>query len=261
MKSEINPHFNLDGNHHSVPKFYLRQWENGNNLVKVTDINQSRVSFKSPNSLTSVKNFYTATFSDGRRDSSAEQIMSHLENDASRVIKQLHEQALSWPLNDYDRGKLCAFTAYQATRVSKYRSALIALVKDRASSLELNLEPETLDENNLHIQGIAAVSDAYTLDLLKQDMGIFVSSKNLLVTSDNPVIRNVAYPDTFSPLSGAFPLRATLIPLSPRILLAFFGDERVNCDKPFDLSEEAAAHINEMQRINAEAKLYSLSEE
>lgn len=260
MAPLIDPHFNLDGNHHSVPKFYLRQWANKNQLVKVETIEDSRISFKSPHSLTSLRNFYTATFSDGRRDSSAEHIMSLLENDACRVINNLNDRPVAWPLNDYDRGKLCAFTAYQATRVSKYRSALVATLQHRALALGLNLEPEAIDDTNLHIQGIAAVSDSYTLDLMHQDMGIFVCPENLLITSDNPVIRNLAYPDTSRPLSTAFPLRATLIPLSPTTLLVFFGDERVNCDKPFHLSEEAAIHLNELQRINAASALYLVSD-
>jgi len=181
--------------------------------------------------------------------------------DARRVINNLNDRPVAWPLNDYDRGKLCAFTAYQATRVSKYRSALVATLQHRALALGLNLEPEAIDDTNLHIQGIAAVSDSYTLDLMHQDMGIFVCPENLLITSVNPAVRNLAYPDTSRPLSTAFPWRATLIPLSPTTLLVFFGDERVNCDKPFHLSEEAAIHLNELQRINAASALYLVSDE
>lgn len=260
MGKGIDPQFNIDGNHHSVPKFYLRQWSNRHNLVKVTNVSDNGVSFKSPKSLTSEKNFYTATFSDGRRDSSAEHIMSYIENDASSVIKGLLGRPLEWPLNDHDRSKLATFTAYQATRVSKYKSSLSAVVQDRIESLSLPISSEMVNETNLHIQGIAATSDPYTLDLLNQSMGIFISPTNCLLTSDNPVIRNIAYPDLTSPLTEVFPIRSTLIALHPSILLVFFGDEVVDCAKPFELTAEISTLVNQWQFFNAEVSVFELSE-
>lgn len=258
MGGEINPNFNLDANHHSVPKFYLKQWANAHNLVKVTRVSDQSVSYKSPKSLTASRNFYTATFSDGRKDSSAEQIFSSIENDAIRVFRSIMSEPIAWPPSDYDKVKLCAFTAYQATRVTKYKDAVAAVLEAKLAQLESSFSSLEIDKTNLHIQAIAAASDPYALDLLRQNMGLFITSERVLNTSDNPVIRNVNYLNLQTPLTSAFPIRSTLIPLNPSMLLAFFGDAELDCTKPFTLTTEMAEHLNQLQRNNAQDFIYSV---
>ena len=107
--------------HHTVPRFYLRRFADGERLVRVPiDGGPSRIVGVSDAAVR--KDYYSFRGDEGQLDDSVEEALSKLEDDAARVLRRILDEDL-WPLPGDARKVMADWVAVQHLRVPARRQA------------------------------------------------------------------------------------------------------------------------------------------
>ena len=103
--------------HHRVPRFYLERFANERMQITTVDRRTRARRTAAIKETAAEKDFYTAINTEGAKDGKSEQLLSHVEGNAARAIKNILNPVFPlFPPQPQDRADLCLFLAFQKVR-------------------------------------------------------------------------------------------------------------------------------------------------
>jgi hypothetical protein len=184
--------------HHTVPRFYLKNFSNHKGQLLVRDRETGTASVRKIDDL-GITDFYTFLAQDGEYDSSMEEALTLVEGPASKVFSKLLSpfQGPS-SLSGEDLATLAQFLSFQLVRGPRRRreSELLAdlYVKIRAGSTLSDEDRRGLrvvPHQNEHIRLLGRLAEALYPYLLGWPVTLINLDEPLLLTCDEPVVVDV----------------------------------------------------------------------
>lgn len=103
--------------HHRVPRFYLERFANERMQIATVDRRTRARRTAAIRETAAEKDFYTAINTEGAKDGKTEHLLSHIEGNAARAIKNILNPVFPlFPPRPQDRADLCLFLAFQKVR-------------------------------------------------------------------------------------------------------------------------------------------------
>jgi hypothetical protein len=104
----------VGAHHHRVPRFYLDRFANERSQIAPVDRRTGGRRTASITETAAEKDFCTAINTDGDKDGKSEHLLSHIEGNAARAIRNILVPAFGlFPPQPQDRADLCLFLAFQ----------------------------------------------------------------------------------------------------------------------------------------------------
>jgi hypothetical protein len=117
-----DPDASVGARHHRVPKFYLERFANERLQITAVDRRTGARRTAAIKETAAEKDFYTAINTDGEKDGKTEHLLSHIEGNAARAIRNILVPAFRlFPPQPQDRADLCLFLAFQKVRGKQAR--------------------------------------------------------------------------------------------------------------------------------------------
>jgi hypothetical protein len=111
-----DPSVGVGARHHRLARFYLERFSDGGR-VAVVDRRTMRRWNGSVTDVAAERDFYTTINLDGDKDGRHEQLLSQVEGDAARAIRNICNPVFDlFPPQQQDRHDLCLFLAFQRVR-------------------------------------------------------------------------------------------------------------------------------------------------
>jgi len=112
-----DPDASVGARHHRVPRFYLERFANERMQITTVDRRTSARRTAAIRETAAEKDFYTAINTEGEKDGKTEHLLSHIEGNAARAIKNILNPVFPlFPPRPQDRADLCLFLAFQKVR-------------------------------------------------------------------------------------------------------------------------------------------------
>jgi Protein of unknown function (DUF4238) len=112
-----DPDASVGARHHRVPRFYLERFANERMQITTVDRRTRARRTAAIKETAAEKDFYTAINTEGAKDGKSEQLLSHVEGNAARAIKNILNPVFPlFPPQPQDRADLCLFLAFQKVR-------------------------------------------------------------------------------------------------------------------------------------------------
>lgn len=112
-----DPDASLGARHHRVPRFYLERFANERMQITTVDRRTRARRTAAIRETAAEKDFYTAINTEGGKDGKSEHLLSHIEGNAARAIKNILNPVFPlFPPRPQDRADLCLFLAFQKVR-------------------------------------------------------------------------------------------------------------------------------------------------
>ena len=212
---------------HFVPKFYLAQWDNSNNVVVQHDLADDKMEHKNAKSILWEDYYYEEDPS--APDNRVEDILSKIETDAAVVFEKIRsfndadpnkiEQRLTSGLTKDEIEIIRRFAAFQYFRVP-------GAIEQKRSELHSSEIPEAVKEMALNPGRFVESGVAYLQESFRQlNVLLLVSGGQDFVTSDWPCF-DLADSDTAPLLGedlGSKPGVVAYLPISTRVAVLFFS--------------------------------------
>jgi hypothetical protein len=120
-----DPDASVGARHHRVPRFYLERFANERFQIATVDRRTGERRTGSIRETAAEKDFYTAINTDGDKDGKSEHLLSHIEGNAARAIRNILVPAFRlFPPQPQDRADLCLFLAFQKVRGKQTRKRI-----------------------------------------------------------------------------------------------------------------------------------------
>lgn len=213
---------------HFVPKFYLRRWETAPQRVNLFHLASS----KAIREASLRDQCYAHRFYGG--DESLEDELAAFEGAAAPALRRVIDDGNPPKRGSEDHAVLLAFVALQTLRTSSAREN----IKDSYRKMDEQIFGDQEPAPSAAVQKFSPVSEGEALALLFKILPKYVqaladlhlhvassTSKNQLITSDNPVFRYNSYCRGiryWGSLGGISRGLQVFLPLSPRILLLLY---------------------------------------
>ena len=112
-----DPDASVGARHHRVPRFYLERFANERMQIATVDRRTRARRASAIRETAAEKDFYTAINTEGAKDGKTEHLLSHIEGNAARAIKNILNPVFPlFPPRQQDRADLCLFLAFQKVR-------------------------------------------------------------------------------------------------------------------------------------------------
>lgn len=112
-----DPDVSVGARHHHVPRFYLERFANKRLQITTVDRRTGARRMAAIKETAAEKDFYTAINAEGEKDGKTEHLLSHIEGNAARAIKNILNPIFPlFPPQPQDRADLCLFLAFQKVR-------------------------------------------------------------------------------------------------------------------------------------------------
>jgi hypothetical protein len=112
-----DPDASIGARHHRLPRFYLERFANEREQVATIDRRTGIRRTTAIKETAAEKDFYTAINTEGEKDGKTEHLLSHIEGNAARAIRNILSPGLGlFPPQPQDRADLCLFLAFQKVR-------------------------------------------------------------------------------------------------------------------------------------------------
>jgi len=112
-----DPDVSVGARHHRVPRFYLERFANERMQITTVDRRTRARRTAAIRETAAEKDFYTAINIEGEKDGKSEHLLSHIEGNAARAIKNILNPVFPlFPPLPQDRADLCLFLAFQKVR-------------------------------------------------------------------------------------------------------------------------------------------------
>jgi Protein of unknown function (DUF4238) len=112
-----DPDASVGARHHRVPRFYLERFANERMQITTVDRRTHARRTAAIRETAAEKDFYTAINTEGAKDGKTEHLLSHIEGNAARAIKNILNPVFPlFPPRQQDRADLCLFLAFQKVR-------------------------------------------------------------------------------------------------------------------------------------------------
>lgn len=194
--ASVNTTSKVGAKHHIVPRFLLRRWANKAEQLQVFSRDNGQYSQRAVSDV-AVRDFYTFIDLNGHSNSTLEELLSRIEEDAAAVIATLTSGYFraGAPLTPDKRDALDIFVAFQFVRGPRSRRELELLADYYAkSSIEHDVPAaelaklEVSPHQNEHIRGIGERALNISAALHTRPLSIVRLDRPLLWLSDEPVI-------------------------------------------------------------------------
>jgi Protein of unknown function (DUF4238) len=120
-----DPDASVGARHHRVPRFYLERFANQQGQITTVDRRTGARWTASIDATAAEKDFYTVINTDGEKDGKTEHLLSHIEGNAARAIRNIQAPAFRlFPPQPQDREDLCLFLAFQKVRGKQTRKRI-----------------------------------------------------------------------------------------------------------------------------------------
>ncbi len=120
-----DPDASVGARHHRVPRFYLERFANERLQIATMDRRTGERRTAAIRETAAEKDFYTAINTDGDKDGKSEHLLSHIEGNAARAIRNILVPAFRlFPPQPQDRADLCLFLAFQKVRGKQTRKRI-----------------------------------------------------------------------------------------------------------------------------------------
>jgi hypothetical protein len=120
-----DPDASVGARHHRVPRFYLERFANERLQIATVDRRTGERRTAAIRETAAEKDFYTAINTDGDKDGRSEHLLSHIEGNAARAIRNILVPAFRlFPPQPQDRADLCLFLAFQKVRGKQTRKRI-----------------------------------------------------------------------------------------------------------------------------------------
>ena len=115
----------MGARHHRVPRFYLERFANKRLQITTVDRRTGERRTAAIRETAAEKDFYTAINADGEKDGKSEHLLTHIEGNAARAIRNILVPAFRlFPPQPQDRADLCLFLAFQKVRGKQTRKRI-----------------------------------------------------------------------------------------------------------------------------------------
>jgi hypothetical protein len=112
-----DPDASVGACHHRVPRFYLERFANERMQITTVDRRTRAQRTAAIRETAAEKDFYTAINTEGEKDGKSEHLLSHIEGNAARAIKNILNPVFPlFPPRPQDRTDLCLFLAFRKVR-------------------------------------------------------------------------------------------------------------------------------------------------
>ena len=112
-----DPDASVGARHHRVPRFYLERFANERMQITTVDRRTRARRTAAIRESEAEKDFYAAINTQGAKDGKTEHLLSHIEGNAARAIKNILNPVFPlFPPRPQDRADLCLFLAFQKVR-------------------------------------------------------------------------------------------------------------------------------------------------
>lgn len=102
-----DPDASVGARHHRVPRFYLERFANERLQITTVDRHTAERRTASIRETAAEKDFYTAINTDGEKDGKSEHLLTHVEGNAARAIRNILVRAFRlFPPQPQDRADL-----------------------------------------------------------------------------------------------------------------------------------------------------------
>ena len=139
-----DPDASVGARHHRVPRFYLERFANERMQITTADRRTCARRTAAIRETAAEKDFYTAINTEGEKDGKTEHLLSHIEGNAARAIKNILNPVFPlFPPQPQDRADLCLFLAFQKVR-GKLTRKRIEMLGDLWAHLQIpaDMTPE-----------------------------------------------------------------------------------------------------------------------
>jgi hypothetical protein len=120
-----DPDASVGARHHRVPRFYLERFANERLQIATVDRRTGERRTAAIRETAAEKDFYTAINTDGEKDGKSEHLLTHIEGNAARAIRNILVPAFRlFPPQPQDRADLCLFLAFQKVRGKQTRKRI-----------------------------------------------------------------------------------------------------------------------------------------
>ncbi len=135
-----DPDASVGARHHRVPCFYLKRF--ANERLQITTVDR-RTGARWTTAITETaaeRDFYTAVNTEGAKDGKTEQLLSHIDGNAARAIRNILSAGFPlFPPQPQDRADLCLFLAFQKVR-GKLTRKRIEMLGDLWARLQIPVD-------------------------------------------------------------------------------------------------------------------------
>lgn len=112
-----DPDSSVGARHHRVPRFYLERFANERMQITAVERRTRARRTAAIRETAAEKDFYTAINTEGAKDGKTEHLLSHIEGNAARAVKNILNPVFPlFPPQPQDRADLCLFLAFQKVR-------------------------------------------------------------------------------------------------------------------------------------------------
>jgi hypothetical protein len=125
-----DPDAAVGARHHQLPRFYLERFANERMQIAAVDRRTGERRVTAIKDTAAEKDFYTAINTEGEKDGKTEHLLTHIEGNAARAIRNILNPVFRlFPPQPQDRADLCLFLAFQKVR-GKLTRKRIELLSD-----------------------------------------------------------------------------------------------------------------------------------
>ncbi|MGD0378005.1 MAG: DUF4238 domain-containing protein [Streptosporangiaceae bacterium] len=112
-----DPDASVGARHHRVPRFHLERFANNGLQIATVDRRTGARRVAAIRETAVERDFYTAINTDGQKDGKTEHLLTHIEGNAARAIRNILNPVFRlFPPQPQDRADLCLFLAFQKVR-------------------------------------------------------------------------------------------------------------------------------------------------
>ncbi|HET8682953.1 MAG TPA: DUF4238 domain-containing protein [Micromonosporaceae bacterium] len=277
-----DPKVGVGSRHHIVSRFYLKRWANADGQIDVVEKpggKRCRVNIKDA---ATEKDFYTYIDLNGEPAGHLEQLLSHIEDQASSAIANIvHPTFGGFPPSPEEKHYIATLLAFQVARGRKTRRS-IELQADLVTRLQLSAmdrsqvverlrqegeeptderiqeavefisnldEYEFVPDPNDHLKMMGGLSFELYKRLMRRHWYLAEFDAPVLLTCDEPVVRYSSQSDPMESL-GFLNAEEVWFPLGPEFLLILTRDVQ-SLPYRFRVPNESAATTNLMLMHNA----------
>jgi hypothetical protein len=120
-----DPDASVGARHHRLPRFYQERFANKRLQITTVDRRTGERRTTQITDTAAERDFYTAINSEGKKDGKSEHLLTHVEGNAARAIRNITLPAFGlFPPQPQDRADLCLFLGFQKVRGKQTRKRI-----------------------------------------------------------------------------------------------------------------------------------------
>ena len=261
---------------HIVPKAYLRQWADGQQIgmARVDTSERHVISLRDAGTRGP---YYRREQPDGTEIDDAEWSLSHIEDAAAPILRNLEDR---WPVSFDEKRVLAEFFAVQLVRgprAQNWREQVFweAVEEERQggrfaieAAREGASEKAVIDDHEKHLLGksgqyrsIVRLSRRATSVLGSMIWSLLTTRSPILATADHPVVMRLlgegASEPNPTPIAGVGQTFEVVVPVSPQaaVLMTWLNEPPLRA-RPVQVSRHHARSLNSFVLANAEKQWF-----